>query len=1020
MVCPQPRLDGNKAWSAHETEADQEDSEKVQNAHSLYAKHNTRTMAETFCAVSGLDPLGDKISCNLPGDKRPKALNAAFPREDVEREVRTVLERHIGKLPKVDAALIRCLMEDWKALPCPQIQLPKRYGQILASGKRSPGGLLFGQLIPRFENRIIATCPITYERIYQKVLTQGGGIEKARHEADKLAKVPNKDCPEFLRYRWAMQVANIQVSAGGGRETRPLTAEERCRLDMVMTSKGALTKGEFKKAVREITGGVPDNLEQMLTHPDADEALILDPTRKAAESKTGWKALFPILPESLKKRALGQLRRGKCVRLGELLAHAKMPLPEVEIAIDGLLNRVNTKTKRGQVGLTREALLLESVSAKPLSGRAPYSRIVMSEAVKFVFSTDRHPTEECGPLYRSEAIRNAQLQRAIDEQTNNHLVRHRLLILGRLHRHILKEYASGDASRITRITIEVNRDLRELSGKDAKKVDQDQKLRLANFKSVTTRLEKAFEGQNIHITPGLIRKARIAEDLDWKCPYTGKAYDEFDLLHRKVDKDHIIPRSERASDSLDSLVITFAEVNRMKGNRTALRFIEECQGQTVEGKPDLSIKTVSNYLKDVQALKTFKGHDDDKRRKKRRKEMLELRAYVEKTFTPRDLTQTSQLVRLGAQLLEAAYSTQAKRPVIISLPGSVTGVVRKSWNLLGCLTVANPQVIDPETKEIHTKTEIRGITHLHHALDACVLGFASIFFPRVGGVWEMLIKRRLNPNEQKMLKERLRTYVEFTQDGQPKLIDLPVPLKNQITQKLAERRVVQHQSSDMSGLACDQTIWRVYDPEDKHRNSQRLGRWLRNKNIPIPANEAKTAIVICRKRRTINDAGRDKKVLRETATWRWVFDIKDKTALIGLFPEGDVGKAKLKTLKAVKILGDNFGIALDPEPTILRPHRIWHQIEILRNVNGGKRPRVLRIGSIIRINERTPRSDYRGVWMVRGVQLNQKAGFLIDLSPCDQIAYRGVSSCFQNVSLTTLLKCRLETLDASYLGVPSF
>ena len=45
--------------------------------------------------------------------------------------------------------------------PCPAIKLPGRFR----------GGLLFGQLVPRFENRIIARCPMTYERIYQRVLT---------------------------------------------------------------------------------------------------------------------------------------------------------------------------------------------------------------------------------------------------------------------------------------------------------------------------------------------------------------------------------------------------------------------------------------------------------------------------------------------------------------------------------------------------------------------------------------------------------------------------------------------------------------------------------------------------------------------------------------------------------------------------------------------------------------------------------------------------------------------------------
>jgi len=1005
--------DGNRAWSGRDLQAGQEDSEKQENARALYAKFGTRTMAETCCAVSGLDPLGAKISCNLSGEKRPKALNAAFPREDVEHEVLKILQKHTGVLPHMDDALVASLLTDWTAIPCDSIRLPGRFAQILSDGRQTPGGLLFGQLIPRFDNRIISRCPITFERVYQNVLSDSGDPTKAAHEAEKLSKVPGKKCPEFLRFRWAMQVANVQV-ANGDKSFRSLSREERIALDKKMQAAGALTPDKFKKAVREISASTRDNLDLMLSHPEAGQALVLDPARKALE-RTPWNSVFPALPENEQSHLITSLHRGKTVRLGSLVEKH----PELQKTIEALVEAAKTKSLRGRKTTSTEELLQSTVRCEPIAGRAPYSREILRETAEFVFSTHQHPTEEGGPLYRSEAIRTAQLNRAIDEQTNNRLVRHRLLILERLHRDVLKEFAAGDPARVARVTIEVNRDLRDMSGKTAKLIAQEMGQRLANFSSVTKRLEKAFAGQNIRITPGLIRKARIAEDLGWKCPYTGKDYDEFDLLHRKVDKDHIIPRSERASDSLDSLVITFAEVNRMKRKRTAALFVEECQGQTVEGLPNLHIKTLSNYRKDVDNLETFKGHDDDKRRKRRRKDQLLLRDYVEKEFTPRDLTQTSQLVRLGAQLLERAYLAEKKKPVITSLPGSVTGAVRKSWDLLGCLATANPGILEPDGR-VRTKTEIRGITHLHHALDACVLGLAGALLPRDGGAWELLIKRRLNSSEQARARSLFGRWIEISQDGQMRLAELPKALKEQVRLRLAERRVVQHQPVDLSGMACDQTVWRVFDPMDCHPNAKRLGRWLEQKEVSVPPPDAPTVVIISRKRKLSADAkSSGKKVLRETKTWTWSYDIKDKTALIGLNPVGDLATAKLRGLKAVKILGDNFGIALDPEPTIIRPLRIWHQIDALRAKNGGKPPRILRIGNIIQIREKSLKSDYRGLWMLRGVQLNQRSGFLVDISPADHITYRGVRGCFQQVSLATLLKCGLTIKTASLAGIPA-
>ena len=69
------------------------------------------------------------------------------------------------------------------------IKLPKRF----------QGGLLFGQLVPRFDNRIIARCPVTWANTYDEAFAAGKTDEEARHLADKFAKVPPPNAPEFLR-----------------------------------------------------------------------------------------------------------------------------------------------------------------------------------------------------------------------------------------------------------------------------------------------------------------------------------------------------------------------------------------------------------------------------------------------------------------------------------------------------------------------------------------------------------------------------------------------------------------------------------------------------------------------------------------------------------------------------------------------------------------------------------------------------------------------------------------------------
>lgn len=984
--------DGNRGWATNDIPEDEDETQKVENARGLYGKHGTRTLAETLCAELGVDPKGDKASSRI----RFKGLDAAFPREDVTAEIRRILETHKGVLPKVDDLLIRALIgqnhddhEAWKTIPVEGMRIPLRYR----------GSLLMGQLIPRFENRIISRCPVLYQRILQSRLDEGWAREEAEADAEKGAKVPAKSAVEFLRFRWAMLLANILISEPGGK-ARFLSVQERVAMDLKMREAGAMTSTEFKKALIEVVGPLKSNVEAMLTHPDADKALVLDAAMREVR-KGALGIVWDHLDDQTKKRTLGQLRHGKTVRLSALVSGNQKAMEALEehVSKASMSKGKGKGAKVAKTPITVEDLLSETISVNPLQGRAPFSREVMSEAVADVMEGGIHPTAEGGVLYRGEEIRKAQVERRLDDQTNNHLVRHRLLILERLHNDIIESYADGDPERIGRITIEVNSELRAMSGRTAKEIAQEEGKKLADFKDVTKELEKRLEGTGVTITAGLIRKARIAKDQGWTCPYTGREFDVMDLVHRRVDKDHVIPRSLRPSDSLDSLVITFSEVNRMKGQRTSLAFIEECGGKPVEGRPELSIMSGSSYQEVVKKLDERKGHDDDKRRKKNRKRLLLMKDYVEKEFTPGDLTRTSQLVRLGAQLLERPYREQEQRPVITSLPGSVTGAVRKSWRVLGCLQRANPLVT-----EGMTKTDVRSVTHLHHALDASVLALASHFLPRDGGIWELLVKRKLSPSEQDYLLKKGRQFARDS-EGRVSLIDLPSYLKNQLGERLAEKRVVQHIPADMSGLAAEETVYRVFDPADTHPSAKRIAKWCAARGIEIPDPRDEEVLLVCRKRRAEQETG---EVLHETPTWRWIYKIEKRSKLLGMEP-ADGSNGKLKAQKAVKIIGENFGLALDPVPEVLQLSSVWKRLAELRK-QCGRKIRVLRNGDLITLTSPDTPENRRGLWRVMSVK-NNASGLALDLSRPDEIKATWINSLVKSH-----LKNGLKITNGSLVG----
>ncbi len=923
--------DANRRWSAAEAEAEKDDTEKVETAKSLLDKHGVKTMAETFCKELGVDPLGAKSSSMA----RFKGLNAAFARGVVEAEVARILQAHFGKLNGVDEKVAMALFSDWRAIPCPDIKLPQRY----------QGGLLFGQLVPRFDNRIISTCPITGQ------------------------KVPSRNTPEFLNFRWGMLLANVGVARLGHTDLRPLTPEERKELDKRMRAVGSMTEKQFKDAVRDVAGAIRGNFDTMFMEVNQQKALELDPVQKEI-MRDRVKTLWPTLPERIQKRARGQLRRGKTLTLGDL----GNGIAAFDAAVQQILDKGAGKGRKRDKPLTREAILGERLQAEKLSGRAAYARPILRKAFEEVMAGKHPAKEEDGCLFVTEQMRQGQLNRSLADQTNNHLVRHRLLILGRLLNDIVKEYAGNDKARIGKITIEVNRDLREFSGLDVQAKAMLQGLKLSNHKKVSEKLEATLKENNRldAMSASLIRKARIAEDLGCVCPYVGpkKPFELIDLVNKRVDLDHIVPRIDRQSDSLDSLVVTYSEINKWKGKRTAWQFVKDEQGKQVPGRPDLSIQSLAKYEEFVNSLlphrdpfRRQRGNgdrqflDDDKRRW-RRKKLLLLAEYTEKAFMPRDLTQTSQITRLAQQTILKSIDHLGPQNVI-HIPGSVTGLVRKAWDILGCLNLACPQA------EGKNKTEIRGITHLHHALDACVLGLTSHFIPNDGHVWELIGKRTLDPSECREL-DSLGIF-DFNEKRLFRLRDLDKGIKEQVRRRLAEKRVVQHIPKRITGLRVEQNTWRVREVKD--------GEVTLDQRIRQPDG---------------------KRPLKQT--------IERASKLIGL------KDGKLHALKGALVIGDNFGVALDPEPTIIPFHKVWPRLAELRKKNGGKWPRVLRNGQIIRV----PKGRYEGTWRV----FSSKATLTLDLGMPDVVRLESKGERQKReVQLKTLLKDGMTILHTSLTGV---
>jgi len=970
--------DGNARW-AHEEDS-KDDTDKVKKANALMEQFSTKTMAETVCAFIGVN-VNDAIPCIPENAPYFKGQSVAFDRKIVRDEVERVVRAQFGHLQGCDEAFLSLLMgRDLTREEKRRFKLPERYA----------GGLLFGQMIPRFDNRIIPNCRISGE------------------------KTPSKHCADYYRFRWAMLVANIFVDDSVcGR--RPLSPSERMELTRRMEMVGGMTAKALRDTVEDVTGASAKTLDDQFFSPETEKALVLDPVRDRLRSAV-FASVWPLVPEPLQRRLAGVFFKRKSLSLAEILAamaDAGMDTAEMENTIR--LDYAKAAKRKRTEPLTYETYLRDRVGLAAASGRAPYSRVLMRKAYEESMA-GMHPTSIAdsqpqtalerrnGCIAITEGVTERAVQDDLDEHTNNHLVRQRIRMFQRLFKDMYALYAGGDVRRVGDVTVEVARDMQEYAGKNSKEKAAVFSEKAKPFQRAEAKLRKDFEeaGIQMRISYRMIRKARIAMAQNWTCPYTGRRFSAAHIAYDKVDFEHIIPHAQRKSDALEGLAITFREVNAMKGKRSAVDFIRECQGQSISitGENNSEIWTEShfrNFVSDLYPkMRPSRSASDEDKINWRRKVWLLKEDYDERDadFTKGALTITSHLNKLAALEARKFLREEAKAAAgddglevdvlpehrVGHMQGSITSEFRKGWHLLGCLAPVCPEVIDqadPE-KRILPKGEIRNITHLHHALDAISIGLArNIFRNNVVSreVCEAILSRNPNPKQRQIL-ESLGVF-GFDSGGRPHLYDLPDDVLDNIESRLGEYRVVQHVPKSMHGLRAEQTQWRVV------RTDGDTGRVHLSQYGP---------------RDPKNGNVRHKKEAAE-----------NPNRLLGYNPSGD---SKLKSRQAVVVISDNFGIALVKEPVVIPFHNVWQRLGDLAALNDGKIPQVLRIGNVIEI----PSGRYKGRWKIHSTKANAK-GVSVDMAwPHLVKAENKKAGSKINVLLKTIITDGMTILHPSLVG----
>ena len=357
--------DNNASWSNSLSEdgGNGEDTERVKHAQDLMDKHGTATMAETICRELKLEEGKADAPMNV-STPAYKNLNTAFPRLIVEKEVRRILELSAPLIPGLTSEIME-LIAQHHPLTTKQRGVLIHYGIKLARCYR--GSLLFGQLIPRFDNRIISRCPVSWAQVYEAELKKGNSEQNARERAEKLSKVPTANCPEFYEYRMARILCNIRADG------EPLSAEIRRELMNQARQEGKLTKASLEKAISSRLGETETNVANYFTlHPDSEEALYLDPAVEVLKRSGIGETLSP----SVYRLAANRLRRGKSVTPNYLLNLLKSRGESVEALEKKIEKERHQQANRKKAKKTDPDYAATPLKPRYATGRAPYARPV--------------------------------------------------------------------------------------------------------------------------------------------------------------------------------------------------------------------------------------------------------------------------------------------------------------------------------------------------------------------------------------------------------------------------------------------------------------------------------------------------------------------------------------------------------------------------------------------------------------------------------------------------------------------
>ena len=191
-----------------------------------------------------------------------------------------------------------------------------------------------------------------------------------------------------------------------------------------------------------------------------------------------------------------------------------------------------------------------------------------------------------------------------------------------------------------------------------------------------------------------------------------------ELFGKKFEIEHIIPQAKLFDDSQSNKTLETHEVNLEKGNRTAMDYVLEKDGEV----------GAEQYRQRIAFLYDSKNKNGTNRKYKN---LITTEQEIPEDFLNRDLSDTQYIARKAKEIL-----MQVCRTVVPTI-GAITARLREDWQLVDMMKELNlPKYEKLQLVEKYNNRDGREVKiiknwtkrndHRHHAMDALTVAFTRL------------------------------------------------------------------------------------------------------------------------------------------------------------------------------------------------------------------------------------------------------------------------------------------------------